>query len=129
MASDSSSSDRMYTCQCGLSSATCAKQPLMTLRQYPMQGLVRARPWQCGQYCILSRALPHSLEKCRWSEVLMTSMPRFSACRNVRLGSSDRPICPSTLLGILPNGLMSRRAVRMHSEYSRELSVTPGLMR
>lgn len=129
MASDNSSNDRMYACQCGLSSAMCAKQPLMTLRQYPMQGLLSVRPWQCGQYCILITALLHSLEKCRWSVVLMTSMPRFSACRNVRLGSSDRPICPITLCGILPNGLRSRRAIRMHSEYSRELSATPGLMR
>lgn len=129
MASDSSSNDRMYACQCGLSSAMCAKQPLITLRQYPIQGLLSIRPWQWGQYCILRRALPHSLETCRWSVVLMTSMPRFSACSNVRLGNSDLPICPITLLGILPNGLMSRRAIRMHSEYSKELSVTPGLVR
>ena len=33
IASDSSSSDRMYACQCGFSSAVCAKQPLTTLRQ------------------------------------------------------------------------------------------------
>lgn len=129
MASESSSNDRRYACQCGSSSATWARQPLATLRQYPMQGLLSIRPWQCGQYCILRRPLPHSLEKCRWSVVLMTSMPRFRACRNVRLGSSDLPICPTTLWGILPNGLMSRRAIRMHSEYSRELSITPGLMR
>lgn len=129
MASESSSSDRMYTCQ-WKGFATCAGQPLKTLRQYPMQGLVRARSWQCGQYCILSRALPHPFGEVQmvcgiddFNAQVQRLQKRKAIKQQRRLHLSQHSFGNITKWANVP------AAIRMHSEYSRELSVTPGLMR
>lgn len=83
------SSVEMNSLQCASSSDTLARQPLMTLRQYPTQGLMSVRPWQCGQYCIFTRALLHSLLRAACSVLFITSMPRLSAWLSILLAQRD----------------------------------------
>ena len=46
--------------QLSLNSEWKAKQPFITLMQYPLQGSISGNPWQAGQLDILVRALTHS---------------------------------------------------------------------
>lgn len=83
------SSVEIYSLHCISSSDTLAKQPLITFRQYPTQGLISVRPWQCGQYCILTRALLHSLVRAVCSVVFITSVPRLRAWLSILLAQRD----------------------------------------
>lgn len=116
MALESSSSDWIYPCQWSSTSAVSANQPRMTLRPRPIQGYVEVSPWQWGQYRVLSKALPQSLEKCRWSVVLITSIPKFRACKKVQLGNSDLPVCPMAFLDTLPFGGTPHIPVKCQSD-------------